>query len=98
MFERRRAIAAEKLLLAAEEAGELPAEDSVADPVAAAVVRSLDAKLDSIDDLIARLEIEEGEVIRLLVITDIIYIYILYICLYTVGGGQLKIALRLVTL
>lgn len=37
-------------------------DGAAADPVSAAVVKSLDAKLESIDDLIARLEIEEGEV------------------------------------
>lgn len=36
----------------------------VADPVSAAVLKGLEAKLDSIDDLIARLEIEEREVNR----------------------------------
>lgn len=38
------------------------ADGASADPVSAAVVQSLDAKLEGIDDLIARLEIEEGEV------------------------------------
>lgn len=42
--------------------GEGGGDGAAADPVSAAVVKSLDAKLESIDDLIARLEIEEGEV------------------------------------
>lgn len=71
MFERRRAMAEEKLIAAgsdgngngnggAAEGG--GGNGASADPVSAAVVQSLDAKLESIDDLIARLEIEEGEV------------------------------------
>ena len=55
MFERRRAMAEEKLLSASARGG---------DPVSLAVIQSLDAKLESIDDLIARLEIEEAEVGR----------------------------------
>lgn len=62
-------MAEEKLLLASAasalgvEAGATEASAvAAADPVSAAVVSSLDAKLESIDDLIARLEIEEGEV------------------------------------
>lgn len=60
-------MAEEKLILASANVaagaeGDAPGDDEAADPVSAAVVRSLDAKLESIDDLIARLEIEEGEV------------------------------------
>lgn len=61
-------MAEEKLLLASAESalgaggGATGAGAAVSDPVSAAVIRSLDAKLESIDDLIARLEIEEGEV------------------------------------
>ena len=58
MFVRRRAVAEEKLLSVGSERR----LEGGADPVAEAVVRSLDAKLESIDDLIARLEIEEGQV------------------------------------
>ncbi|CAM9924181.1 unnamed protein product [Pylaiella littoralis] len=70
MFERRRAMAEEKLIAAGSDgngngnggAAEGGAGNGAsADPVSAAVVQSLDAKLESIDDLIARLEIEEGE-------------------------------------
>ncbi|CAM9549808.1 unnamed protein product, partial [Ascophyllum nodosum] len=57
MFVRRRAVAEEKLLSVGSERR----LEGGADPVAEAVVRSLDAKLESIDDLIARLEIEEGQ-------------------------------------
>lgn len=59
---------AEEKLIAASTSGGGPAGggdgdgDAAADPVSAAVIQSLDAKLESIDDLIARLEIEEGEV------------------------------------
>lgn len=69
MFERRRAMAEEKLIAAGGGSGGASGEEggdgAAADPVSAAVVQSLDAKLESIDDLIARLEIEEGEVILL---------------------------------
>lgn len=70
MFERRRALAQERLSAAAaapgnEDKNALGGDDAVSDRVSAAVVQSLDAKLESIDDLIARLEIEEGEVLRL---------------------------------
>lgn len=65
MFERRRAMAEEKLIAAGggvdDGTGGL-GDGAAADPVSAAVVQSLDAKLEGIDDLIARLEIEEGEV------------------------------------
>lgn len=69
MFERRRAMAEEKLIAAsaasASSAGKAGGGNrSSPDPVSAAVVQSLDAKLETIDDLIARLEIEEGEVGR----------------------------------
>lgn len=59
MFERRRAMAEEKLLSASVRGG---GDGAGADPVSLAVIQSLDAKLESIDDLIARLEIEEAEV------------------------------------
>lgn len=71
MFERRRAMAEEKLIAAGGSSSTAPEDGGgdgdgaaayAADPVSAAVVKSLDAKLESIDDLIARLEIEEGEV------------------------------------
>lgn len=60
-------MAEEKLIAAGGGSGGTPGEGgggdgAAADPVSAAVVKSLDAKLESIDDLIARLEIEEGEV------------------------------------
>lgn len=70
MFEKRRAVAEDKLMLAAAAAaattggrgGGRNDDVTTADPVSLAVIRSLDAKLETIDDLIARLEIEEGEV------------------------------------
>ncbi|CBJ48893.1 conserved unknown protein [Ectocarpus siliculosus] len=64
MFERRRAMAEEKLIAAGGGVDGGPGglgDGAAADPVSAAVVQSLDAKLEDIDDLIARLEIEEGE-------------------------------------
>ncbi|CAN0017427.1 unnamed protein product [Scytosiphon promiscuus] len=67
MFERRRAMAEEKLIAAGSGGGDGAAAgrdgdgEAAADPVSAAVIQSLDAKLETIDDLIARLEIEEGE-------------------------------------
>ncbi|CAM9351800.1 unnamed protein product, partial [Hapterophycus canaliculatus] len=75
MFERRRAMAEEKLIAAGTgggggggggPGGGVDGDgdgggEATADPVSTAVIQSLDAKLEAIDDLIARLEIEEGE-------------------------------------
>ncbi|CAN0056030.1 unnamed protein product, partial [Choristocarpus tenellus] len=56
MFEKRKAFEEERLLARGEGIGGIPPN-----PVSAAVIQELDKKLDTIDDLIARLEIEEGE-------------------------------------
>ena len=55
-------MAEEKLIAAGGTPEDGGGDGAAADPVSAAVVKSLDTKLESIDDLIARLEIEEGEV------------------------------------
>lgn len=77
-------MAEEKLLMAEAAAspfgvGDDGKEDAgdaaVSDPVSAAVISSLGAKLESIDDLIARLEIEEGEVLG-------------GVCLFVVNPGR----------
>ncbi|CAM9562631.1 unnamed protein product, partial [Laminaria digitata] len=72
MFERRRAMAEEKLLSASVGVG--GGDRASADPVSSAVIQSLDTKLETIDDLIARLEIEEAEEGYGFVPSDIEYI------------------------